>query len=173
MTFPSIPPFPPSSMTKSTPHNTGDIRCKGTKSDYDLVTEYMELDKRCSTGGYRDSRSLDRLIKNQIAIEEEIGKDRLEFLVFKIKTKERLEKLEANNDNDERENQSKCDFLCTSVNSITGEIMGVFIPKQDYKPWYKRLYSLLTEILCPGVSVSAGVGILVGLLFCLIISKFS
>ena len=67
-----------------------DIRCKGTLSDEDLAREWIRRGTLMWTcTAYGGVGLVDRS-----DIEKELGKDRLEFLVFKIKTEERLEKLE-------------------------------------------------------------------------------
>lgn len=106
-------------MKTPTPHNTGDIRCLGTKSDEDLAREWIR------PKGYI-WHSTDEVAEDQArrsAIVRELGKDRLEFLVFKIKTEERLEKLE------EQTEQHKKDIY-----SLGKEL---YFPK----PWYKRVWN--------------------------------
>ena len=71
-----------------------DIRCKGTLSDEDLAREWIRRGTLMWTcTAYGGGGPVDRS-----DIEKELGKDRLEFLVFKIKTEERLEKLEKKDD---------------------------------------------------------------------------
>lgn len=67
-----------------------DIRCKGTLSDEDLAREWIRRGTLMWTcTAYGGEGPLDRS-----DIEKELGKDRLEFLVFKIKTEERLKEMD-------------------------------------------------------------------------------
>jgi len=115
-------------MTKSTPHNTGDIRCKGTKSDDDLAREWINDDNLF--WHYSPPSLAKSVCEHKQAIEKELGKDRLEFLVFKIKMEERLRGIE--------ENKYNGPAFANIVNWSC-----------DRKPWYKRLGEWVkrTEIL--------------------------
>jgi len=98
------------------------IRSKGTKTDEELAIEYKQLRynlMRSSTFAkeYRDRGAV---------IIKELGQDRLDLLLFKIKTEERLEKIEAT--------QQKI------MEHFNIKVYGDSIVLPD-KPWYQRLFS--------------------------------
>lgn len=108
-------------MTKSTPHNTGDIRCKGTKSDEDLAREWIKDEKFWLVSPPSIAKSM---LEHKEDIEKELGKERLEFLVFKIKTEEKLESLAVA-------------FRIMKNRDQLDKWM-----EKGAQPWYKRLFSL-------------------------------
>lgn len=75
--------------------NKHDIRSKGTKTDEDLAREWIDSKKIVNrydkSGlpyvGFADPEKAD-------LIEKELGKERLEFFVHKIKTEDRLKEIE-------------------------------------------------------------------------------
>lgn len=132
------------------------------KSDEDLAREWMSLEK-----GINNWISLtpEDDENKRFTIEKELGKERLEFLVFKIETEERLKKLESQQDDKENlkrmttaciagsnsyvntkvetecdiADHSNDDFLVTGVNTQDGSFVGRFTQINTWQPWYKRL----------------------------------
>lgn len=142
-------------MTKS-PNTTGktdsEVRCKGRYTDEELAREWLKVEnfsQPYNTWSNLFQKDHERCYNRRIAIEKELGKDRLEFLVHKIKTEDkhksledRIKALENPSDN------KKMTGFCTVVNNSSCFTIDASSGGQcaaPRTPWYKRLWALLCE----------------------------
>jgi hypothetical protein len=143
-----------------TPNTTEhDLRCKGTKDDLELARDWITLNDNplFSIVCQRADGSFCEIDnqKSLEAIEKELGKERLEFLVFKIETEERMEKLERKNEASLTYSSAAGDYKIDLKNvdpDFTPRIEcggNLFVNR---KPWYKRLLGMQVNFTDTAIS---------------------